>query len=285
MSLEGKVVLVTGAARGMGREYVRGFIAKGAKVVATDIAWSPTGVSSDEIDFRDELTGNPNALVEVMDVTIDSHVKRVFESTMRAFGTVDAVVNNAGLRQRDLYPPHGSVTLLETEVGDWQRMFDTQVFGVIRVIKAFSAPMLANRRGSIINIGSSAWGGQNPDTREMPYKSAKGTVGTLTFYLAHELKPQNIAVNLLLPGHTRSTGSDEQERERAEIRSKLRPEALPAMPLRMRPEHVVPLALFLADQDASGVTGQELSAVRWNEEQGLGAAEAWAYPPDVAARS
>ncbi|HLF72471.1 MAG TPA: SDR family oxidoreductase, partial [Dehalococcoidia bacterium] len=243
------------------------------------------GVSSDEIDFRDELAGNPNALVEVMDVTIDSHVKRVFESTMRAFGTVDAVVNNAGLRQRDLYPPHGSVTLLDTEVGDWQRMFDTQVFGVVRVIKAFSAPMLANRRGSIINIGSSAWAGQNPDTREMPYKSAKGAVGTLTFYLAHELRPQNVAVNLLLPGHTRSTGSDEQERERAEIRSKLRPDAPPSSPLRMRPEHVVPLALFLADQDASGVTGQELSAVRWNEAQGLGAAEAWAYPPDVAARS
>src|SRR5205814_434079 len=137
MSVEGKVVLVTGAARGMGREYVRGFLQEGAKVIATDLGWEPSGVSSDDYRFTDELKDKDNILVDVMDVTLDSHVKRVYDRAMERFGTVDVIINNAGTRQRNLYPPHGAVTTLETEVSDWQKMFDTQVFGMVRVVKQF----------------------------------------------------------------------------------------------------------------------------------------------------
>src|SRR5438105_12126264 len=115
MSLAGKVVLVTGAARGMGREYVRGFLKEGARVVATDLSWAPSGFSSDDAPFLDEIRGNENVLTDVMDITIDSHVRRVYEAAMERFGTMDVIVNNAGMRQRDLYPPHGSKTTLETE--------------------------------------------------------------------------------------------------------------------------------------------------------------------------
>src|SRR6266540_1885410 len=107
MAVNGKVVLVTGAARGMGREYVRGFLKEGAKVVATDMSWDPTGVSNDDFRFADEIRDNPNVLVEVMDNTIDSHVKRVYQGAIDRFGTVDVILNNAGTRQRDLYVPHG----------------------------------------------------------------------------------------------------------------------------------------------------------------------------------
>jgi len=283
MSVEGLVVLITGAARGMGREYVRGFLAEGAKVVAADLSWTPTGVSNDDFDFREELAGNPDALVEVMDLTVDSHVKRVYAAAMERFGTIDVIINNAGLRQRDLYPPSGSITVMETEVGDWQRMFDTHVFSALRVIKAFAQPMLEKRRGSIINVGTSAWGGQNPATREMPYKAAKAALVSMSMYLAHELKPHNVAVNVLVPGMTRSTGSDEQQKGRRELLAKTQPGAVSWSAVRMRPEHVVPLALYLAEQDASTLTGQEIAAMRWNEENGLGGVEAWAYPPDLEA--
>src|SRR5436853_6525799 len=101
MSLQGKVVLVTGAARGMGRAYVRGFLSQGARVVATDHSWAPSGVSSDDEAFLAEVAGQANVLAEVMDISIDSHVKRVFQAAIDRFGTVDVVVNNAGLRQRD----------------------------------------------------------------------------------------------------------------------------------------------------------------------------------------
>jgi NAD(P)-dependent dehydrogenase (short-subunit alcohol dehydrogenase family) len=282
MSVEGRVVLITGAARGMGREHVRGFLKAGAKVVAADLSWVPSGVSGDDYDFAAELADNPNALVETMDLTLESHVQRVYESAMRRFGTIDAIVNNGGLRQRDLYPPSGASWTLETDVSEWQRMFDTHVFGVLRVIKAFSRPMLEKGRGSIVNIGSSNWGGQGPSSREMPYKAAKGALATMTFYLAYELEPRNIAVNLLVPGHTRSTGSDEQERGRSEIHAREHPDAGPLVRLRVKPDHVVPAAMHLAGQDASTMTGQEVIALRWNADNGLGGIETWGYEPDVA---
>jgi NAD(P)-dependent dehydrogenase (short-subunit alcohol dehydrogenase family) len=280
MSLAGKVVLVTGAARGMGREYVRGFLKEGAMVVATDISWAPSGFSSDEEPFIEELKDQPNVLTEAMDITIDSHVKRVYRAAIDRFGTMDVIVNNAGMRQRDLYPPHGSVTTLETELGDWQRMFDTHVFGTLRVIKSFVQPMLEQGRGSIINVSSDGYNGWRPGSREMPYQAAKAGMVTLALYLAHELKPQNIAVNVLLPGHTRSTGSDEQEAQRAKLRAAMGAPA--GRTTRLRPEHVVPLALHLGQQDGNGLTGQVIKTMVWNEQHGFGAADAWAYAPDLA---
>ena len=281
MSLEGKVVLITGAARGMGREYVRGFLREGAKVAAADLTWAPSGVSSDDTDFAAELSGNDDALVLDTDLTIDSHVKRAYEETLRRFGTVDVVINNAGLRQRNLYPPSGAITVLETEIGDWQRMIDTHLYGALRVIKLFSQPMLEKRSGSIINVGSNGVLGQNPATREQPYKAAKAALISMSIYLAHELKPHNVAVNVLVPGTTRSTGSDEQQAGRAALNAKLSGGAMSWAGIRVNPDHVVPLALHLAQQDASTGTGQELSAMRWNEEQGLGGIETWGYAPDL----
>ena len=280
MSLNDKVVLVTGAARGMGRAYVRGFLEQGARVVATDRSWAPSGVSGDDEDFLSELHARADVLPEVMDITIDSHVKRVYNQAIERFGTIDVIVNNAGLRQRDLYPPHGSVSTLDTEVGDWQSMFDTHVFGSFRVIKSFVQPMLAKRGGSIICVGSDGYTGWRPQSREMPYQSAKAGLVTMALYLAYELQDYNIAVNVLLPGHTRSTGSDEQELERARIRERMgQPVGAPS---RLRPEHVVPLALHLAEQDATGATGQVLKAMEWNREHptGTGRVENFAYPGD-----
>ena len=282
MTLEGKVVLVTGAARGMGRAYVRGFLERGARVIATDRAWAPSGVSSDDVDFLAELSGRADVLAEVMDISIDSHVKRVYAEAIERFGTIDAVINNAGLRQRDLYPPHGSVTTLETELGDWQAMFETHVFGTLRVIKSFVQPMLAAGRGSIVCVASDGWDGHRPQSREMPYQSAKAGMVTMALYLAEELRASNVAVNVLLPGHTRSTGSDEQEAERAAMRS--REGQTVRAPRRLKPEHVVPLALFWATQDArSGNTGQIVKAMDWNEAHvPQTPIEAWSYEGDLA---
>ena len=281
MALNDRVVLVTGAARGMGREYVRGFLKAGAKVIATDLSWDPSGVSNDDFRFADELRDTPNVLVDVMDFTIDSHVTRVYEAAMDRFGTVDVIVNNAGMRQRDLYPPHGAATTLETEVGDWQRMFDGQVFGTLRVIKAFTPPMLEKRRGSIMTVASGGFNASRADSKEMPYQAAKAALVTMTLYLAHELKPHNIAANVILPGHTATTGTDEQEAVRAAQRAKAAaPGAQVWRPMRVTPDHVVPVALYLAEQDASGFTGQVVNTVAWNEEHGHGGADKWVYPAD-----
>src|SRR5262245_29511843 len=94
--LEGKVVVITGGARGMGAAYVRGFLAEGARVVATDLTWD--GVEA----FGNEVTA-AGGLLLVMDITDNRAIDTAFAAVIDRFGTVDVLVNNAGMRQRDLY--------------------------------------------------------------------------------------------------------------------------------------------------------------------------------------
>ena len=279
MSVSGKVVLITGAARGMGRAYTRAFLKEGANVIAADQSWTPSGISGDEIDFRTELKDNPNVLVETMDITIDSHIKRVYDTAMAKFGTVDVILNNAGLRARDLYPPTAQRTIIETEISDWWRMFDTHVFGTFRVIKTFVQPMIQQRSGSIINVCSGGGGGTS---LEGPYQPAKSAEVTMTMFLANELKPYNIAANVIFPGYTRSTGTDEQVAARNEARARTNPGAPPLL-RRLKPESVVPLALFLAEQSADGTTGETFNVLKWNQDNELGGFEVWGWGPDVEA--
>lgn len=279
MAVSGSVVLVTGGARGMGREYVRGFLKEGAKVIATDLSWTPSGVSGDDFDFRQELEGNPDVLVERMDITIDSHIKRVYEAAIDKFGTVDVVVNNAGLRARDLYPPIGNRQIIDTELGDWWRMFDTHVFGTFRVIKTFVQPMIAQKRGSIINVCSGGGGG---GSLEGPYQPAKAAEVMMTIFLANELKQHNIAANVLIPGYTNTTGTEEQVAARKAVFEQTNP-GKPYLVRRLRPDSPVALALYLAEQDANSVTGESFNVLAWNQQNELGGFETWGWPADVEA--
>lgn len=166
IDLRGRVVVVTGAARGMGQAYVKGFLAEGAKVLATDKSW------------------------DGMDVTDNGQIDRAYRTCLEKFGSVDVLINNAGMRQRDLFPPAGRVTTLQTQDSDWERMFGVNVFGVLKVTRRFIQPMIEKRRGSIINVVSSGilshshGGGYvalRPDSREMPYMSSKAALATLSF--------------------------------------------------------------------------------------------------------
>jgi NAD(P)-dependent dehydrogenase (short-subunit alcohol dehydrogenase family) len=266
-----KVVVVTGGARGMGKAYVSGFLDAGAKVVATDKSW--LGAQ----DFRADLERSSTALPLEMDVTNDAQIDKAFEMTLRRFGTVDVLINNAAMRQRDLFPPSGKAETLETKDEDWFKLFGVNVFGVLKVIRRFIKPMIEKRSGSIVNIVSSGilsrphGGGYvalRPHSREMPYMASKGALATLSFYLADEVKKHNVAVNLIIPGHTRTTGFDEQNSAR--LAQGAPPGRHPVVP-----EHVVPLAVFLAAQDGSGCTGMMFDALQWNKDQGLGGDDRW----------
>jgi NAD(P)-dependent dehydrogenase (short-subunit alcohol dehydrogenase family) len=271
--LKDRVAVITGGARGMGRAYVRAFLSAGAKVVATDRSWS----GADE--FREELKSNDkNVLVADMDVTEDAQIDQIYQATLDKFKTVDILVNNAAMRSRDLYPPKGRATTLETKDSDWERLFKVNVFGALKVIRRFIKPMIEKRKGSIINVVSSGilnhshgggYAALRPNSMEMPYMSSKAALATLSFYLADEVKQFNVAVNIIIPGHTRTTGFDEQNRARLEAGGK--PGPLPVVP-----EHVTPLVLNLASQDATGITGRMFDAMQWNIEHGLGGHDKWA---------
>lgn len=255
--LSGRVALVTGAGRGIGRACTEAFLAEGATVVAGDRAWK--GVEA----FRHQLGSLEAAVVAEFDITEPAQVASVAALVRERFGALDVLVNNAGLRQRELYPPSGAVTVLGTTNGDWQAMFHVNVLGTLNVTRELVPLMLARGRGSIINIGS----GDNPRYRNGPYAASKAALASLTRYLAEELREHNVAANVLRPAGTMTTGSAETADALAAIGIATRQ--------LLRPEHVVPLALHLATQDSSGDTGQVLEAAAWNHEHGFGSADAW----------
>ena len=278
--------MVTGSARGIGRAMVRGFLAEGTKVVAMDLSWDPTGFSGDDDDtFLKELQDRQDdVLVSTVDIRDLQAVEGTYQATIEKFGTVDVLVNNAGLRQRNLFPPTGKVTTLETKDSDWEKMFGVGVFGTLKVTRKFIQPMLERRSGSIISVISggamhTAVGGayvaQRSGSREMPYQSAKAATLTMMFYLADEVRENNVAVNILIPGNARTTGYDEQNDARRAAGEVSRSPGR----FSMTPNHIVPITLFLAGQDAgTGVTGKCFDVPTWNMEHGLGGPEAWRDP-------
>ncbi len=276
--LEGRVVVVTGAARAMGRAHTEAFLAVKAKVVAADVSWDNCE------DFRTQLEANPNALPLDMDVTNNVQIDQGYEATLTRFGTTDVLINNAALL--NLGGTRPQATTLETLDEDWTRIFGVNVFGTLKVTRRFIKPMIEKRRGSVINVVSSgvlhfAHGGGftalRPNSREMPYMSSKAALLTMSFYLGDEVRADNVAVNAIMPGH--STHGWFNERARARMAQGRPPGFRP-----VKPQHAVPIVRFLATQDTSGVTGKLLDVVTWNQEHGLGRYEDWedySFPPDI----
>ena len=281
MVKEGKrLALVTGAARGIGLATASRFLAEGWRVALLDIDAQTLAAAHERL----ALPGDTMAVE--CDVAEPDQVTAAVEAVAARFGRTDALVNNAGLRQRNLFPPTGKITTLETKDSDWEKMFGVGVFGTLKVTRKFIQPMLERQSGSVISVISggamhTAVGGayvaQRSTSREMPYQSAKAATLTMMFYLADEVKENNVAVNILIPGNARTTGYDEQNEARraaGQSGSSNRPGRFS-----MTPEHIVPITLFLAGQDANtGITGKCFDVPTWNLEHGLGGPEAWRDP-------
>src|SRR5690606_26185598 len=117
---------------------------------------------------------------------------------------------------------------------------------------------------------------------EGPYQPAKAAEIMMTIFLANELKPHNIAANVLIPGYTNTTGTEEQMQARRAVFERNNP-GKPYLGRRLKPESPAPLALYLAEQDANGVTGEQFNVLAWNQQNELGGFETWGWPPDVEA--
>jgi NAD(P)-dependent dehydrogenase (short-subunit alcohol dehydrogenase family) len=269
--LAGKVAVVTGAARGIGRACAEGLRQEGAIVVALDRSWAGS-------DRLHPGADRPPALSLEVDITDGAALAAAREHVVAQFGTVDVLVNNAALRQRDLYPPTGVASVLDTSDADWERMLQVNVIGTLKATRVFIEPMLAQESGSVVNVGSrgslvrpigdGVWSGGHPHIRNQPYDASKAALTSLTFYLAAEVRDRNVAVNVLFPGPTMTTGS-------ADILAGRRASGIPTGEF-LRADHVVPLALHLAMQRGhGGLTGTAMDALRWNETHGLGAPDAW----------
>ena len=272
--LEGRVVVVTGGARGLGRSLAEGLLQAGATVVSIDRSWSGAE------EFRVALASSKKAMALDGDVTDDAALDRAYSEVLDNFGRVDALVNNAGLVSETLFAPTGHVKLLDTRDSDWEAMFKVNVFGTIKVIRRFVVPMLEAGQGSIINIVSSgvmmtstggAYFGARPWSVEMPYQATKSALTTASFYLSQELFSEGIAVNSVMPGHTRASWFDATARDFAERENAV---------YFMRPlvaEHMVPIMLFLSAQAGARppVTGRLFHVPDWNYDHGYGDYRVW----------
>ena len=281
MALQDKVVVVTGGARGMGRAYVQAFLAKGAKVAALDLSWAPSGVSNDADDrFYRELAACDDALMLTCDVTNVEQIAEAYQATIDRFKTVDVLINNVALLPSVQFPPIGDITILETTNADWERQFAVSLFGTLKVTRAFIRPMLAQQSGSIIGISSKggntmasgdgiSWVARRPNSREMPYMSAKAALTAMFCYLADEVKDQNVAVNVINPTGARTTGF--QERPQPAPRSWAGPS--PSAPSRsMWSRWRVP---GRARCEEPVRPGRVFDTIEWNAANGFGGPEAW----------
>jgi len=259
MELDGKIALITGAGRGIGKALAIGFARAGAHVVLV----SRTLTEIEATARESEAFGN-QALVVRADVSQPNDVRRMAEILANRFGRLDILINNAALRMNQLgdrssyYIPFVNLTL-----EDWDSAINVNLRGPFLCIKE-CLPLLRDRAsGSIINISAGA--GKKGIAGRVPYCASKFGVEALTQCLALEFQSYNIAVNSLSPGkHSILTDPEKL------IQLKDNPGLL-----YLRPEIMVPPALFLARQNGLGVTGQHLEATEWISQNNRGTIEDW----------
>ena len=196
VALEGQVALVTGGAQGIGRAIVDALIENGAQVAIVDIDTAAGTETAEEI----RQTGGTCLFVEG-DVSNVAQMEVVAQQVAEHFGTIQLLVNNAGINTRsDRVPIH------QYALADWQRILDIDLTGVFATSRAVVPHMLKNATGRIVNISSIA--GLVPLRLQSAYVAAKAGVANLTRSMALELGPQGILVNAVAPGSTLTRGTE-----------------------------------------------------------------------------
>ena len=230
-----KTLLVTGGSRGIGREIVKMFSGAGYKVAFTYVA---------STELAQRLAEETGALAIKADSAIEEEVLAAVKTVEEVFGGIDCLINNAAVSSFSLF---GDVTL-----GNWQKMLDVNLNGAFLYAREASRGMIARHGGRVINI-SSMWGITGASC-EVAYSTSKAAVNGMTKSLAKELGPSGITVNAIAPGliDTDMNSGLSEEDLRAVI------DDTPLMRIGP-PEDVASLALFLAGESASFITGQIIS--------------------------
>lgn len=244
--LKGKVVIITGAASGMGLAGAQLFAKEGAKVVATDVVVDVLEEKVNEI-----VANGGDALAIQLDVSQPDSWHTVIEKTLEKYGKVDVLVNNAGI-----HIPKG---ILEAELDDWNKVMSINTTGVWLGMKAVIPHMQKNGGGSIVNTSSiAAITGGFGDGHGAAYSASKGAVRALTKHAAQWFGESNIRVNSVHPGAiftgmVEKTGIKTQEEmgTHYEGRSALKPYAGEAL-------DIANAYLYLASDESKYVTGLEL---------------------------
>lgn len=242
MRLKGRVIVVTGAARGLGQAYSLALAREGAKIVAVDILSCVTTISKIQ-----EASGE--VLGIVADITDAESTQTMADQALQRFGRIDVLINNAGLLPK-------STPFEQIPESDWDRIMAVNIKGVWQCCKAVVPIMRRQGKGKIINVSSSTiWQGV---PFILHYVASKGAVFSFTRALARELSGTGINVNAVTPGFTLTEGAQ----------GMVDPDAIPLLESSVveqrvikrnaEPSDLVGTIIFLASDDSDFITGQTI---------------------------
>ena len=241
--LEGRVALVTGASRGIGKAIATEFVREGAAVVIC-------GRKQESLDLAaHEIAGNESG-VRVLPVACHigrkGEIQRLVETALREFRQIDILVNNAGTNI-------AQEPALQVDEAKFDKMVEINLKSAFRLIQALAPGMCQRGCGSIINIASIS--GLRPQFEGMLYSMTKAALIMMTKSCAQELGPHGVRVNVIAPGLIETTLSEYYWKEEARL-SRI----IEAQPLHHlgQPEEVAGMAVFLASDKASFITGQTI---------------------------
>lgn len=239
MKLKGRIAVVTGASRGIGKEIALELARCGATVV---VNYAGNKEKAQTVVAEIKELGQ-EAIAVQCDVSNSDRVIEMFKNVIEQFGKIDILVNNAGVTSDNL--------LMRMKEDEWDRVIDTNLKGVFLCTKAVTRTMMKQRNGRIINVASVV--GVIGNAGQANYVAAKAGVIGLTKTTARELAPRNITVNAVAPGFITT---DMTEQLSQEMVSSL----LGQIPLSRlgEPKDIAKVVAFLASDDSAYMTGQTL---------------------------
>ncbi len=236
--LKNKTAVVSGASKGIGSEIAKALAREGAKVIVNYFS-DQRGADA----VVKAITKNGGIAIAIKaDITKEQDVKNLFENSFKEFGKLDILVNNAGIYN---FEPIEAVTSKE-----FYRQFNSNVLGTILCIQE-GLKKINEKGGSIINISSIA--SVKPTSMSLVYSASKSAVDSITQTLSKELGEKNIRVNSILPGPTQTDGNQI-------IGTDVEKFVVANTPLGRvgKPNDISELAVFLASDDSSWITGQKI---------------------------